>query len=108
MVFLTGPTSISYKLYFSFSAWFAPFLNWRPWALLGRITYTAYLSQGAVLLYTAGIVRSPVYTGMFNLVSKKLILNSNYVNASYYIPVHIILWRQTKNRSSEIGNATTL
>ncbi|XP_044748861.1 nose resistant to fluoxetine protein 6-like [Coccinella septempunctata] len=50
-----------------YGAWFAPFLNWRPWALLGRITYTAYLSQGAVLLYTAGITRSPVYTGMFNL-----------------------------------------
>ncbi|XP_045481000.1 uncharacterized protein LOC123685389 [Harmonia axyridis] len=52
-----------------YGAWFAPFLNWRPWALLGRITYTAYLCQGAILLYNAAITRSPVYTGMFNLFS---------------------------------------
>ncbi|KAL3267193.1 hypothetical protein HHI36_011329 [Cryptolaemus montrouzieri] len=50
-----------------YGPWLAPYLNWGPWVLLSRITYTAYLCHGAIQLYTAGIARYPIYAGMFNL-----------------------------------------
>ncbi|KAK9869957.1 hypothetical protein WA026_006055 [Henosepilachna vigintioctopunctata] len=47
--------------------WVAPYLNWRPWILLSRITYSAFLCHGGVQLYTSAIQRTPMYVGLFNI-----------------------------------------
>ncbi|KAK9869951.1 hypothetical protein WA026_006049 [Henosepilachna vigintioctopunctata] len=47
----------------------APLLNWKSWRVLSRITYTSYLTHGAVHLYNFATMKSPVHLGRFSLLS---------------------------------------
>ncbi|XP_018568697.2 nose resistant to fluoxetine protein 6-like [Anoplophora glabripennis] len=49
-------------------AWIEPILSWKPLIFLSRITYTAFLSHGAVQITTSAIMRVPRYVGVFNIL----------------------------------------
>ncbi|KAJ8951665.1 hypothetical protein NQ318_012206 [Aromia moschata] len=47
--------------------WIEPILSWKPLIFLSRITYTAFLSHGAIQMYTAATLRGPKYASVFNI-----------------------------------------
>ncbi|KAJ8912893.1 hypothetical protein NQ315_011216 [Exocentrus adspersus] len=46
-------------------AWIEPILSWKPLIFLSRITYTAFLSHGALQIITSSIMRVPRYVSVF-------------------------------------------
>ncbi|XP_028129554.1 nose resistant to fluoxetine protein 6-like [Diabrotica virgifera virgifera] len=48
--------------------WIDPILSWKPFVLLSRLSYTAFLCHGAVQLYTAASLREPSYATVFGTV----------------------------------------
>ncbi|XP_028136399.2 nose resistant to fluoxetine protein 6-like [Diabrotica virgifera virgifera] len=51
-----------------YGGWAVPILSWSPLVILSRLTYSIYLSHGAIQMYSAGIRRKPVYASTFNSV----------------------------------------
>ncbi|KAH1000160.1 hypothetical protein HUJ04_000087 [Dendroctonus ponderosae] len=47
--------------------WVEPMLRWRPLVVLARLTYCVYISHGAIQMYTAATIRTPIYASVFNV-----------------------------------------
>ncbi|KAK9869954.1 hypothetical protein WA026_006052 [Henosepilachna vigintioctopunctata] len=47
--------------------WIAPILNWKPWAILSRLTFTTYLCHGAIQLYSVAVMRYPMHASVFSM-----------------------------------------
>ena len=60
------------------------FLKWRPFVVLSRLTYSAYLTNGLIELHNASILRVPVYLSVHNLVNKDYIFQKFYYIHFYY------------------------
>ncbi|KAG5885178.1 hypothetical protein JTB14_000941 [Gonioctena quinquepunctata] len=48
--------------------WVNPLLSWSPLVILSRLTYTVYLCHGAIQMFSAGLLRQPIYASTFNTI----------------------------------------
>lgn len=59
-------------IFLAVAAWVEPMLRWRPLVVLARLSYCVYISHGAIQMYTAATIRTPIYASLFNVVSPHL------------------------------------
>ncbi|CAG9772712.1 unnamed protein product [Ceutorhynchus assimilis] len=51
-----------------YGSWIDQILRWKPLVVLARLTYCVYISHGAIQLYTAASIRTPIHASVFNVL----------------------------------------